>query len=106
MRVVDEEVESLGPQRTHHELLDQACGSLEKLGEVGLLPPGQVDALLGRVGDREPIDVLARRAEARLPFGFFFGHVLDGAPIDLDVQVVAGVEYALFDYVKDDRKMN
>ena len=35
LRVVDDEVESLAPQRTHHELLDQACGSLEKLGELG-----------------------------------------------------------------------
>jgi outer membrane biosynthesis protein TonB len=33
--VVDGEIESLAPQRTHHELLDQACGSLEKLGELG-----------------------------------------------------------------------
>ena len=35
LRVVDDEVESLAPQRMHHELLDQACGSLEKLGELG-----------------------------------------------------------------------
>jgi hypothetical protein len=35
LRVVDEEVESLAPQRMHHELLDQACGSLEKLDELG-----------------------------------------------------------------------
>jgi hypothetical protein len=35
LRAVDDEVEGLGPQRTHHELLDQACGSLEKLGELG-----------------------------------------------------------------------
>jgi chromosome segregation ATPase len=35
LRVVDDEVESLAPQRTQHELLDQACGSLEKLGELG-----------------------------------------------------------------------
>jgi len=35
LRAVDDEVESLAPQRTHHELLDQACGSLEKLGELG-----------------------------------------------------------------------
>jgi len=35
LRVVDDEVESLAPQRTHHELLDRACGSLEKLGELG-----------------------------------------------------------------------
>ena len=36
--VVDDEVESLAPQRMHHELLDQACGSLEKLGELGAAP--------------------------------------------------------------------
>jgi hypothetical protein len=35
LRVVDDEVESLAPQRMHHELLDQACGSLEKLDELG-----------------------------------------------------------------------
>ena len=35
LRVVDDEVESLAPQRLHHELLEQACGSLEKLGELG-----------------------------------------------------------------------
>jgi hypothetical protein len=35
LRVVDDEVEGLAPQRTHHELLDQACGSLEKLGDLG-----------------------------------------------------------------------
>jgi hypothetical protein len=36
LRVVDDEVESLAPQRTHHELLDQACGSLEELKELGV----------------------------------------------------------------------
>ena len=35
LRAVDDEVEGLAPQRTHHELLGQACGSLEKLGELG-----------------------------------------------------------------------
>jgi hypothetical protein len=35
LRLVDDEVESLAPQRIHHELLEQACGSLEKLHEVG-----------------------------------------------------------------------
>ncbi len=35
LRVVDDEVENLAPQRMHHELLDQACGSLEKLDELG-----------------------------------------------------------------------
>ena len=36
LRVVDDEVEALAPQRMQHELLDQACGSLEKLGELGV----------------------------------------------------------------------
>ncbi len=35
LRVVDDEVESLAPQRMHHELLEQASGALEKLGELG-----------------------------------------------------------------------
>lgn len=35
LRVVDDEAESLAPQRKQHELLEQACGSLEKLGELG-----------------------------------------------------------------------
>jgi len=35
LRVVDEEVESLGPQREQHDLLDRACGSLERLAELG-----------------------------------------------------------------------
>jgi hypothetical protein len=35
LRVVDDEIESLAPQRMHHELLEQACGALEKLGELG-----------------------------------------------------------------------
>jgi hypothetical protein len=36
LRVVDGEVESLAPEREHHELLDQACGSLEKLAALGV----------------------------------------------------------------------
>jgi hypothetical protein len=36
LHVVDDELESLAPQRMHHQLLDQACGSLEKLGELGV----------------------------------------------------------------------
>jgi prefoldin subunit 5 len=36
LRVVDAEIETLAPQRTHHDLLEQACGSLEKLGELGV----------------------------------------------------------------------
>jgi hypothetical protein len=35
LHAVDDEVESLATQRTHHELLDQACGSLDKLAELG-----------------------------------------------------------------------
>lgn len=35
LRAVDAEVEGLATQRAHHELLDQACGCLEKLGELG-----------------------------------------------------------------------
>ncbi|HXI03301.1 MAG TPA: AgmX/PglI C-terminal domain-containing protein [Candidatus Saccharimonadales bacterium] len=33
--VVDGQIESLAPQRAQHELLDQACGSLEKLEQLG-----------------------------------------------------------------------
>ena len=36
LRVLDDEVENLAPQRMHHELLDQACGSLEKLSDLGV----------------------------------------------------------------------
>jgi len=35
LRAVDGEVESLAPKREHHELLEQACGSLERLSELG-----------------------------------------------------------------------
>ena len=35
LRVIDDEVESLAPQRKHHELLGRACSSLEELGELG-----------------------------------------------------------------------
>jgi hypothetical protein len=35
LRVIDDEVESLAPQRMHHEVLEQACNSLEKLSELG-----------------------------------------------------------------------
>ncbi len=35
LRAVEGEVESLAPQREHHELLHRACDSLEKLGEMG-----------------------------------------------------------------------
>jgi len=36
LRVVDGEIGSLAPQREHHELLDRACGSLEKLARLGV----------------------------------------------------------------------
>ena len=35
LRGVDDEIEKLAPQRMHHELLNQACSSLEKLSELG-----------------------------------------------------------------------
>jgi outer membrane biosynthesis protein TonB len=35
LHLVDKEADSLAPQRMHLDLLDQACGSLEKLGELG-----------------------------------------------------------------------
>jgi outer membrane biosynthesis protein TonB len=60
LRVVDDELVGLGPQRMHHELLDQACGSLEKLGELGAaslfwgerVEPAQTSAHLGEVRAR------------------------------------------------------
>ena len=58
LRVVDDEVESLTQQRMHHELLNQACGSLEKLGELG------ADSLFW--GDRiEPARVAEQLQEVR-----------------------------------------
>jgi hypothetical protein len=35
LRVVDDEVENLAPERIQHELLDRACASLEELEELG-----------------------------------------------------------------------
>jgi len=60
LRVVDDELEGLAPQRMHHELLDQACGSLEKLGELGaaalfwggLVEPARTVEHLGKVRAR------------------------------------------------------
>ncbi|MBD3868290.1 MAG: AgmX/PglI C-terminal domain-containing protein [Acidobacteria bacterium] len=57
LHVVDGEVESLGPQRMHHELLERACNSLEQLGELGAAPlfwgdqiaPDRVDERLSTV---------------------------------------------------------
>jgi hypothetical protein len=36
LRVVDDELEALAPQRKHHQLLEQASGSLQQLGELGV----------------------------------------------------------------------
>ncbi|HUG03680.1 MAG TPA: AgmX/PglI C-terminal domain-containing protein [Steroidobacteraceae bacterium] len=60
LRVVDDELEGLAPQRMHHQLLDQACGSLEKLGELGaaslfwggLVEPARTAEHLGEVRAR------------------------------------------------------
>jgi len=60
LRVIDDEFESLAPQRMHHELLDQACSSLEKLGELGAaslfwgeqVEPDRVDEQLRGVRSR------------------------------------------------------
>jgi outer membrane biosynthesis protein TonB len=60
LQVVDDELEGLAPQRMHHQLLDQACGSLEKLGELGAaalfwgerIEPAQVAERLGEVRTR------------------------------------------------------
>ncbi|MBN2083578.1 MAG: AgmX/PglI C-terminal domain-containing protein [Anaerolineales bacterium] len=35
LRAVEDEIGSLAAERVHHELLDQACGALEKLTELG-----------------------------------------------------------------------
>jgi len=58
--VVDGEIEALAPQRMQHELLDQACGSLQKLDELGvaslfwgdLFEPTRVAAQLHEVRGR------------------------------------------------------
>jgi outer membrane biosynthesis protein TonB len=60
LRVVDDELEGLAPQRMHHQLLDQACGSLQQLGELGgaslfwgeRAEPAQMAAHLGEVRTR------------------------------------------------------
>jgi hypothetical protein len=60
LRAVDDEVESLAPQRKHHELLEQACGSVEKLDELGAaslfwgerIDPARVEAQLQEVRSR------------------------------------------------------
>ena len=79
LRVVDDEVDSLAPQRAHHELLDQACGSLEKLSELGAaslfwgdwIEPARVAEQLrgvrGRVSAfQAQLDELAERRQAIL----------------------------------------
>jgi outer membrane biosynthesis protein TonB len=60
LRVVDDELEGLAPQRMHHQLLDQACESLQQLGELGgaslfwgeRAEPAQMAAHLGEVRTR------------------------------------------------------
>ena len=76
---VDDEIESLAPQRMQHELLDQACDSLEKLSELGadslfwgeLIKPAQVVEQLREVRHRvntfqTQVDVLDERRLAIL----------------------------------------
>jgi outer membrane biosynthesis protein TonB len=61
LRSVEDEVESLAPQRTQHELLEQACGSLEKLGEMG------AGALFwGERADATRIDAQLREVRGRV----------------------------------------
>ena len=60
LRIVENEVDSLGPQRVHHELLEQACASLDKLDELGAaalfwgdrIAPAQAEEQLGGVRSR------------------------------------------------------
>ena len=60
LRTVEGEVDSLGPQRVQHELLQQACASLEKLDELGAaalfwgdrIAPAQAEEQLGGVRSR------------------------------------------------------
>ena len=60
LRGVDAELEALAPRRAQHELLDAACTSLERLGELGAAPlfwgdgvaPEQAEAILRRVRER------------------------------------------------------
>jgi hypothetical protein len=79
LRVVDGELESLAPQRMQYQLLDEACGALERLGELGVdslfwgahADPARVQARLGevrtRVGDfQAQLDELDGRRQALL----------------------------------------
>jgi hypothetical protein len=60
LRAVDVELERLAPRRQQYELLDQACGSLERLGQLGVAElfwgerpaSGDVDAHLRDVRKR------------------------------------------------------
>jgi hypothetical protein len=61
LRGVDDEVDSLGPQREHHELLEQACGSLEKLEELGA-----ASLFWGDQADRSQVSERLRGARARV----------------------------------------
>ncbi|MDH3626719.1 MAG: AgmX/PglI C-terminal domain-containing protein [Acidobacteriota bacterium] len=61
LRVVDENVDALAPQRMHHELLEKACSSLEKLGDCG------VAALFwGEDFDRDGVSNRLREARGRI----------------------------------------
>ena len=79
LRVVDGEVESLAPRRRQYELLEGACGSLEKLGELGAaslfwgerMEPARVAAQLHEVRGRVSafqveLDALQERRRAIL----------------------------------------
>ncbi|HET7203171.1 MAG TPA: AgmX/PglI C-terminal domain-containing protein [Steroidobacteraceae bacterium] len=55
---VEGELEGLAPRRQQYELLDQACGSLERLGELGV-----ADLFWGQ--RRPPVDVEAHLREVR-----------------------------------------
>jgi hypothetical protein len=60
LHMVEDEVDSLGPQRVQHELLEQACASLQKLDQLGgaalfwgdRIAPAQAEEQLGGVRSR------------------------------------------------------
>jgi outer membrane biosynthesis protein TonB/archaellum component FlaC len=60
LREVDDDLEALAPRRAQHELLDAACTSLERLGELGAaslfwgdrVEPEQAAGILHRVRER------------------------------------------------------
>ena len=64
LRAVDDELEALAPQRQQHQLLEQACSSLEKLGELGV-----ASLIWGeRVGAEEAAGQLRRAREQAAVF--------------------------------------